>query len=86
MAQTGKATPCFIDPLVQLNDVEQLKIKRQKPVYIFQRDLRFSIDHYLPIQKVIIKKEWHAEIRSFLIRSGISEDFIYGKELDIRSQ
>ena len=34
MAQTGKATPCFIDPLVKINDIEQLKIKRQKPVYI----------------------------------------------------
>jgi hypothetical protein len=44
MAQTGKATPCFIDPLVKINDIEQLKIKRQKPVYIFQRDLeRISV-------------------------------------------
>ncbi len=86
MAQTGKSTPCLIDPLVQINDVEQLKIKRQKPVYIFQRDLRFSIAHYLPIQKVIIKKKWHDKVRSFLVRSGISEDFIYGRELDIDSQ
>lgn len=86
MTHTGKATPCLIDPLLQINDVEQLKIKRQKPVYIFQRDLRFSIDHYLPIQKVIIKKEWHDEVRSFLIRSGISEDFICGRELGIESQ
>ena len=57
MAQTGKATPCFIDPIVKVNDIEQLKIKRQKPVYIFQRDLRFPIDHYLSIQKLTIKKE-----------------------------
>lgn len=83
MAQIGKATPCFIDPLVKINDIDQLKIKRQKPVYIFQRDLRFSIDHYLTIQKVIIKKEWHAEVQSLLLKKGISEDFIYGRELAI---
>lgn len=30
MAQMGRATPCLIDPIVKINDIEELKIKRQK--------------------------------------------------------
>lgn len=79
MAQKGISIPSWIYPFAQINDIKELKIKRQKPIYIFQRDLRFPIDHYLPIQKVILKREWHKEISTFLKENNISYDFIYGK-------
>jgi hypothetical protein len=82
MAQEMVSTPCLIDPLRKINDIEQLKIKRQKPVYIFQRDLRVPIDHYLEIQKIILRKEWHKAIQTFLAENGVTENFIYGKNLN----
>jgi len=42
-----------------------------------------TIDHYLTIQKIIIKKEWHAEVQSLLLKNGLSEEFMYGRELAI---
>lgn len=80
MIQERDLSPCLIDPLVQLNDLDDPKPKRQKAIYIFQRELRQSIDYQTSIEKIIIRKELQSEIRSYLKNHGISEEFIYAKE------
>lgn len=68
--------PCLIDPLAQINDLDDQKPKRQQANYILQRNLNFSIDHYLPIKKVIIPKELNTEISSYLDQNGITETYV----------
>lgn len=74
-----EATPCLIHPLPKLNDVDDPKPKRQQATYIFQRDLRHPIDHYLPIEKIVIPQKFHPSIKAGLEERGITEDFVYGR-------
>ncbi|MFI5342807.1 MAG: hypothetical protein ACHQUC_01165 [Chlamydiales bacterium] len=73
-------TPCIIDPLHKLNDLDDQKPKRQKAVYIFHRDLRHPIDHYLFLEKIIISQSLNSEIRSFLQELGINEEYVYDQK------
>lgn len=78
MIQKMDASPCLIDPLAKLNDLEDPKPKRQKAHYIFQRDLRHPIDHYLPeIEKIVVGKKLYPSLKSFLEERGITKDFVY---------
>lgn len=75
----NEIAPCIIDPLHKLNDLDDQKPKNQKAVYIFQRDLRYPIDHYLPLEKIIIKKSLNKDVGLFLHKQGICEEFVYDK-------
>ncbi|MBA3602344.1 MAG: hypothetical protein H0W50_01565 [Parachlamydiaceae bacterium] len=77
MKSSNEITPCIIDPPHKLNDIGDLKPKRQKAVYIFQRDLRYPVDKYLSLEKIIIKQSLNSEIRSFLQKQGINEEYVY---------
>lgn len=70
-------TPCIIDPIYRLNDLDDQKPKRQKAVYVFQRDLRHPICHYLLLEKIIVKQSLNSEIKSFLQEKGINYQFVY---------
>ncbi|MCE5317830.1 MAG: hypothetical protein LLG04_10820 [Parachlamydia sp.] len=80
MIQEKDLTPCLVDPLVQLNDLDDPKPKRQKAVYVFQRDLRHPIDYHIPVEKIIVRNKLQFEIRAYLKDRGIIEEFVYAKE------
>lgn len=79
MIQNNESFPCILDPLTKLNDVEDPKPKRQQAAYIFQRDLRYPIDHYTSIEKIIVRKNLYPSIKNFLKGQGITEEFVYNK-------
>ena len=70
--------PCILDPLAKLNDLEDPKPKRQEAAYVFQRDLRYPINHYASIEKIVIKKKLQPFIKKYLESKGITKEFIYG--------
>jgi len=73
----SEITPCIIDPLHKLNDLDDQKPKKQKAVYLFQRDLRHPIDYYLSIEKIIINQSLNLAIRSFLEEKGMNKEYVY---------
>lgn len=77
IAQSNDITPCIINPLVQLNDLDDSKPSRQQAVYIFQRDLRNPIDRHLPVEKFLINKTLHNLIKTFLAKQGMTKSFLY---------
>lgn len=80
MQNKNDISPCIIDPLLKLNDMDDKKPKNQKAVYIFQRDLRHPLDHYLSLEKIIIKASLNTKIKEFLQEQGISQEFVYDKK------
>jgi len=62
------------------------KKKETKTGLYFSTRFAFSNRSLSVYSKVTIKKEWHVEAQSFLLKKGISEDFIYGRELGIESR
>lgn len=72
-------TPCIIDPLAKLNDLDDQKPKRQKAVYVFQRDLRHPIDHYLQLEKILVEQALNSKVKVYLEEQGINEDFVFDR-------
>ncbi len=50
--------PCILNPLTNINDIDDPKAKRQEAIYIFQTDLKHPINRYLPVEKIKIKKNF----------------------------
>lgn len=78
MVKGKRDSPCIIDPMVGLNDVDDPKSKRQEAVYIFQRDLDLPINRYIAMEKIIIKNEFKPLIQQMLIEKGITKEFLLG--------
>jgi hypothetical protein len=73
----GEITPCVIAPGREINDLGNPKPKRQEAIYVFQRDLRNPIDHYLQIEKIVINCAFKIEIKTWLSAQGITEEYVY---------
>lgn len=80
MIKNNDHFPCIVDPLAKLNDVDDPKPKRQQASYIFQRDLRYPIDQYTSIEKIIVKKELYPSVQAFLYEKKINKEFLYAKK------
>ncbi len=80
MIEKGDLSPCIIDPRPKLNDLDDPKSKRQQAVYIFQRDLRYPINQYASIEKIVIKKELYRFVKKYLEGKGITNEFIYPRK------
>lgn len=78
MVKGKRDSPCIIDPMVGLNDVDDPKSKRQEAVYIFQRDLDLPINRYIAMEKIIIKNEFKPLIQQMLTEKGITKEFLLG--------
>ena len=76
----GEIRPCAIISERTTNDLGNPKPKRQEAVYVFQRDLRKPIDHYLPIEKIVIKRVLKAEIEALLGTQGITDEYVYARD------
>jgi hypothetical protein len=77
MKLLGVMTPCLIAPHHEVNDLGNSKPKRQEAIYLFQRDLKEPIDHYLPIEKIVVNSTFKAEIKAKLSSQGITEEYVY---------
>ncbi len=77
----GEVVPCEIIPCREVNDLGNPKPKRQEAIYIFQRDLRNPLDHYFPIEKIVIQQSLKVEIQSWLRERGITAEYVYAQDL-----
>lgn len=75
------ASPCIVYPSHQLRDLDDAKPERQAAIYVFQRDLRYTIDHYLEhhIEKIVVKRSFYPAVNEFLASCGVTEDYVYAR-------
>jgi hypothetical protein len=78
MVKSKRNSPCIIDPMVGLNDVDDPKSKRQEAVYVFQRDLDLPINRHIAMEKIIIKNEFKPLIQQMLTEKGLTKEFLLG--------
>jgi hypothetical protein len=82
MITNNDSSPCLLDPLAKINDLDDPKPKRQQAAYIFQRNLRCPINQDVHIEKIVIKKELYPFVKKYLEEKGITKDFIYPKKTE----
>lgn len=88
--------PCIIHPPSQINDLDDMKPKRQKALYLVHIDARFSIEESLAIiesiigkkmyTKIIIPKELFEECRAFLFNRNYTLNHLFPPKIQYLAQ